>query len=155
MTSLVQHAPLPPEHPDLAALHAHWQALRGERAMPARGDVDVIALRRWLGRLALLDVVDGGADFRFRVHGTLLSSRMGFDMTGRLLSEAASPLTASALAEYREVVRRRAPLLFVRSSVLQRPTGAFDKLCLPLSADGRDVSAILAGIYPAAAALAA
>ena len=54
MSPLVQEAPLPPAQADLAALYAHWRALGGGRAMPARADVDVVALRRWLGSLVLL-----------------------------------------------------------------------------------------------------
>ena len=67
----------------------------------------------------LLDLVEGGRDFRYRLYGSMIASISGFDMTGKLLSEhPASPYVAEfALASYRAAVQRREPVFRERHPV--------------------------------------
>lgn len=48
--------------------------------------VDPLRLRPALGFVNILDVIDGGRDFRYRLFGTSVAIVSGFDMTGKLLS---------------------------------------------------------------------
>ena len=136
-------------NPPLRALYEYWDGKRAGRAMPRRRDLDPLEMKEWLGRLVLVDVVDDGADFNYRVHGSVLSGRIGFDMTGRLLSSLDHAIRDAAMAEYREAYRRRGALFIPGSSLLDRPHTIFDKLILPLS-EGDDVPTMLiAGIVAA------
>ena len=135
-------------HPELAALREFWDQKRGARRMPARADIDVQELKRWLGHLALLDVVDGGRDFVFRVHGVDLVELFGFDMTGKAVSEATSAVETLVAEEYRRVVNDKAPLLVRRQhGQPDRDFVNISKLILPLSPDGETVDMILFGFY--------
>ncbi|MDP6389449.1 MAG: PAS domain-containing protein [Alphaproteobacteria bacterium] len=95
-------------HPELAALREYWEEKRGGQQMPARADIDPLDMKRWLGHLALLDVIDGGRDFVFRVHGVHLVDLYGVDITGRALSQADSVIEAVVADEYRKVVDDKA-----------------------------------------------
>jgi hypothetical protein len=137
------------ENPALRRLFEYWLQKREGNPFPQRRNLDPIEMKEWLGRLSLLDVVDGGADFRFRVHGSILAERIGFDMTGRLLSETPHDLRAEAMAQYRETCRRAAPLLVVGGWVLPQPSMAYDRLVLPLWAEGPEVASLLSAVLPA------
>src|SRR5690606_40981648 len=45
-------------------------AKRGDRIMPARADMDPLELRDYLGWIVIVDVLDGGSDFYYRLVGT-------------------------------------------------------------------------------------
>jgi len=68
-------------HSELAALRTVWETnAEGKGTHPARADVDVLELWPWLGHLALVEVIDGGADFRCRLHGTAMVEILGMDV---------------------------------------------------------------------------
>jgi hypothetical protein len=136
-------------HPKLHALHELWQAKRDARAMPSRGDFDWADLRPWFGNLILVDVIDDGADFHYRLWGSELAQLLGYELTGRRMSDVVSWLGPNPRDEYREVCRTRGVV-----SVLVRMPDAdhivrLHKLNLPLSCDGVRIDKVLAAIYPA------
>lgn len=81
----------------------YWTGLRRGAALPLVTDINPIRMRPALGYVMLVDVVDGGRDFRYRLYGSGLASVSGFDMTSRLLSthEASANVAEFALAVYR------------------------------------------------------
>lgn len=138
-------------HPKLRQLEVFWQAKTEGRPMPARPDIDVIELRPWLGNLILLETIDAGADFRYRVYGTNLVTYFGRDLTGDLVSGLQHKYQAVVYGEYAAVVETRRPLAIQHL----RYIGALglstrmtvEKLILPLSTDGDVVDMLLAGVY--------
>ena len=46
-------------------------------------------IRQALGYVMVMDVEDEAWDYRYRVYGTLIAERSGFDATGKLISELA------------------------------------------------------------------
>jgi hypothetical protein len=132
----------------LAELYDHWDALRQGREMPSRGDVDVFGLKPWLGNLSLMSVIDGGADFFFRVHGSNLRELVDIDLTGRSLRALPYDWVTAWQAEYLEVVRTRAPVFRSRRPSVRKNFIAVEKLMLPLSVNGADVGHILYAVYP-------
>lgn len=54
----------------LRELLEYWRSKRGSRLMPARADIDPIEIPTLLPIIGLVDVLDGGARFRFRLLGT-------------------------------------------------------------------------------------
>ncbi|GHD54600.1 hypothetical protein GCM10017083_32310 [Thalassobaculum fulvum] len=88
----------------------HWRHLRGDRAMPNRNAVDPSAMRPLLPYTFLLDALERGTDFRYRLVGTDIVAHTPRDNTGRRLSEIADQGTQQQLtALYASVVAGRTP----------------------------------------------
>lgn len=132
----------------LLIVRDYWQRQRGTRAMPSRSSISPAQLKPQLPHILLADVVDGGADFRYRVVGTELRAFFVSEPSGKLMSEVIAPFgkaTVSAtLASYRAVMERRAPMRLTGSGAWygQNPK-LFDALLAPLSEDGELVNMIL------------
>ena len=105
-------------------------------------------LRRWLGRLQLLDVLDQGADFRYRLHGTILVDMYGRDLTGRQLSSLGDAASVFQ-REYRACIRDRRPVAICNQPIPNKDHWSIDQLVLPLSGDGVLVDRLLVGVMPA------
>ena len=103
----VCEAELPAHMRDLVAL---WRAKAAGRKWPARRELLFEELVPWLGRLHLVEVLDG--DFRFAVFGTATMGVMRREYTGLRLSEIADPLARVWERGYLDAVRRRQALFF-------------------------------------------
>jgi hypothetical protein len=131
----------------LLGLFRLWQSKRNGRTLPARGDFDHRDLLPWFGNLILVDVIDGGADYRYRLFGITLAQEAGFDMTGKLLSKY--PIRSNLphfLEVFGNVIRTRAPALSEHDpgvSHIRRRR----RLTLPLGKDGETVDMIMTGNY--------
>ena len=129
-------------HPRLQRLYDYWQAQRGSRKMPARADLDAVAMSYVLGDVMLIDVTgDAPPRFRIRLHGSNLSQRAGYDLTGRVLDELPS-------SEFRAVVRDRLtevaatgrPRRCRRDGLLDGRSYRYEAIMLPLSPDDDTVN---------------
>ena len=134
----------------LLDLFTLWQSKRGTRALPSRADFSHQELRPWFGNLALLEAVDGGADFRFRLMGMNLVSEVGFDHTGRLMSEHPNKtLIPHFLAVHRETLKRRTPILAEHKPEVDAVKRR-RRLILPLARDGEVADMTMTASYPIA-----
>lgn len=135
-------------HPKLSSLQAFWESKRKDGALPGRSDFDVLELWPWLGHLALVEVIDGGADFRYRLHGTTMVEILGMDLTGRRLSEMTDVIRAVAGPEFRAAVATGRPTGFTRIRVNRSVDHRqVTTLILPLATDGRTIDMLLYGVY--------
>ena len=75
------------ETPYLRRLFAYWQDKRRGKGFPSRRDLDPREFAFALGHVLLIDVLDNPQRFRFRLHGSVLSFRARYDMTGRMDDE--------------------------------------------------------------------
>jgi len=88
----------------------HWRRLRGERPMPGRDAVDPSAMRALLPYTFLVDVLEPGGDFRYRLVGTDIVAHTPRDNTGLRLSEITDQGTQHQLAAlYGSVVGGKTP----------------------------------------------
>lgn len=137
--------------PQLRFLLRYWTDLAGARAMPGAKEIDALEMRPALGYINLLDVVEGGEDFRYRVFGSVIAAVAGYDMTGRLVSalKTAPYMAEFALANYRAVVQRGEPLLTEhRPPPSTMPTVTWHGLVLPLAGQDGAVARLLIGNVP-------
>lgn len=137
--------------PQLRFLLRYWTDLAGARAMPGIKEIDALEMRPALGYINLLDVIDGGEDFHYRVFGSVIAAVAGYDMTGRKVSALKTvPYMAEfALATCRAVVQRGEPLLTEhRPPPSAVPTVAWHGLILPLAGDDGAVARLLIGSVP-------
>ncbi len=133
--------------PRLMALFRLWVSKRRGRIAPARADFSTEELRSWLGNIILLDVVDGGRDFHYRLFGSVVTREAGFDMTGKMLSDYPIKSRLPFLFEvHRELVRRACPALTEHNpgvpNVRRRR-----RLLLPFSSDGKTIDMTLSANY--------
>ena len=137
------------EHPKLADLREFWEQKRAGLRMPARLSFDIFEFAPWMGHLTILDVVDNGADFYFRLHGTNIVELYGYEMTGKLVSNLPQEVSCTILHEYRELLVLREPKLIARKHVLpKKDYTRIIKLLLPLSSDDTSVDQIISCSYP-------
>ncbi len=92
-------------------LVAYWQAHRGDRAMPARRDIDPLTIpRATLPHVFLVDVEPEGR-FRYRLIGTAVVAMTGRDITGQQISaQTYGPHAETVLRPFRRVAAERRPL---------------------------------------------
>jgi hypothetical protein len=133
-------------------LVGYWDRKRGGRFACSRADIDPTELASHLPDLFMADVLDGGADFRYRLVGTQIVRGLGRDSTGRRLSElyGAKPAALQkVLATFRTVVEEKRPV-FGRGTIFWLPSRDIRRFAagyLPLSDDGRTVNIILAELH--------
>lgn len=65
-----------------------WEAKRDGRPLPLRDEFGFEELAPWFGHVLIMDVIDGGRDFRYRMIGTAITRFLDRDYSGRLVSEA-------------------------------------------------------------------
>jgi len=91
---------------DLRRLVAHWIALADGRAMPEFADFDPVEVPWALSRLFLVQVVDGGADFVYRLAGERINERHGGSVAGKSVTELFRPSAVGGiLKRWRRAVR--------------------------------------------------
>ncbi len=114
--------------------------------MPARADLDPLDMPKLaLKDMGLMDVVEGGRDFHYRLVGTHNVNRMGLDITGRRASEVYQGQYLDFLmAIYRAVVARRSCILSIGEFTIAGPSNlSTTRLLMPLSATGDQIDMIV------------
>ncbi len=113
--------------------------------LPGRGDVDPAAWPGLLAHLYLIDVIGGGARYRWRLIGTAVTELAGRDVTGRFMDELYDAVTyPDATASYDRVVASRRPLRsFGTLAFAGRDYSGFESVEVPLAADGAEIDLIL------------
>lgn len=144
------HVPTPSRWADILAFTAYWQGKRrADGRLPARADLDPLEMKPWLGHLSILEVVDGGRDFVFRLYGTDLAEAVGFDMTGKSAADYPGARSQVLVRTYRAAMAARRPLL---SAFVVRFAGrivmpAWERVVAPLASDGNTVDKLIVLAY--------
>jgi len=134
--------------PLLRNLHAYWNSRRGERLMPARADIDIAKIPTLLPYVFLIDVLDGGLDFRFRVAGTHIRDVTEDEVTGQHVAEAfPEEFGAEVRQIWSKVVDSRRPVSGRgRLWVPGREHVTWEGVAMPLAEAGGDVNMLLGGV---------
>ena len=144
--------PIPSEAyaPPISALLDYWRTLRNGGALPRSDKIDPLCMRRALGYVLLVDAVDNGRDFRYRLFGSAVAAVSGFDMTGKLLSEhgASAYLREFALALYRASMHRRESVFCTYAPSGTVMTAHWQRVALPLTDHAGAINRFLAGSVP-------
>ena len=135
------------ETPCLRQLYAYWDARRAGREFPARRDIDPLDFRSALGHVMLLDVIYEPLRFRFRLHGSELALRAGYDMTGKMVDELPNAANrATLIGRCRVLIEARQPLVVLNERLLGKRIFGYEAVWLPLSSDGRTITMLMAGL---------
>ena len=129
---------------DLKRLYRYWIERRSARTFPARAQIDPIEFGFALGRVSLVDVLQGPRRFYYRLVSTRMTEHLGYEMTGKFLDELPEgDVRAYAERFYSETLRRRAPLFHRDETVLDSRRWRHEALSLPLSSDGRTIDMLM------------
>ncbi len=118
------------------------------KAFPAQADIELTLLRSCIGHLMLLDVVDGGRDFWYRLYGSNLARVTGRDMSTRYVSEEAPELAEFLGRIYRDAVAEREPMFLRMRTTGASTVSVWERLILPLSNTGDRIDQLLVGAFP-------
>lgn len=134
-------------NPSHQEIFAYWLSKRTAGRLPGREDVDPMEVPLILPWMGLVDVDRLGENFRFRYRliGTGLVARLGRDSTGKWFDEIYDPeLRERHAGDYVDVVRTAAPKLSrVQVPIEERSFLSYERLTLPLAADGTNVDMLL------------
>jgi len=126
-------------------LYRYWLSKRGNRAIPARKDIDPAEIPALLPYLVLVD--KQGGKLRYRLAGSAIVREVGIDPTGSLVGSYVShdPSSVAAFQTMGEHVLTGHPYLAaglyeVKPGVVHN----FLVLLLPMSDDGTNVNMVLA-----------
>lgn len=129
----------------IAQVEAYWEALRGDRLLPKRSEVDPRGIEQSLENAFILERISAGVA-RLRIAGSHLNDLMGMEVRGM-------PLTALFVPSARRVVATLLEDVFQTPAVStlnlgsvaapQRPAVAARMVLLPLKSDLGDTSRIL------------
>lgn len=129
----------------LAAALAVWSEAAAGRFGPARDEITPARLRGVTASTFMIDVVDGGADFRFRFAGDRVIQFMGRRLAGSLLSEfAGTPFFDGMQRFFHGCVAGKRPIATGPSRATYPGKEHFEMevLVLPLTADGVKVTGL-------------
>lgn len=133
----------------LAELVQLWQSRCGpDDALPARAAFTPELLKPWLGNILLVEPLQGDADFVIRLYGTKVTEVFGRDMTGRLYSQFPSEHHAVLMTPLRLAMQARRPVFSRHRYNVQARTWQWERVALPLAADGRTIDMLMVALYP-------
>ena len=131
-------------------LYRVWLAAceRSGQSVPAGADINITKLRECIGNLLMLQVEDGGRDFRYLVHGMQVARDYGQDLTGKRITDIPKVSSETLLEFYRAAYRERRPYFSRMNANLISFVDTIERFKLPLTNVGDDVSRIIVGCYP-------
>ncbi len=129
----------------LTEVEAYWEALRGERNVPLRSEVDPRGIQRALAHSFILERAAPGIA-RFRIAGSVFNNLMGMEVRGMPIT---SVISLESRDEFREILEEvfAAPATARLNLAGEMGTGHntldAQMLLLPLRSDFGEVSRIL------------
>jgi hypothetical protein len=132
----------------LRFLLEHWSRLKGERRFPLTTQIDALEMQPALGYIALLDPVDGGRDFRFRLFGTAIAAAAEFDLTGEMLSalRGGGQVADFEIALHRAVLARGEPAYCWQIPAADMSHAAWHRLVLPFANEAGEIIRLMTGV---------
>lgn len=130
----------------LRALYAAWKELAAGRIGPKRSEMSPSKLRSALGWAFVVEVLDGGKDFRVGFRGDRVIQFMGEPCDAQSLSELRGiPFFDAAELLFRECVESGKPVLSTPRGTSYRGKEHLERevVLVPLSEDGATVTGIL------------
>lgn len=133
-------------HPLFAPAYRYWRSL-AHQGLPQRRAIDPTAIPELLPNIMMLDVLDDGGDFRYRLAGTAVEHNFGASIKGFILSEIvrAFPSVEPILEVKRRCVATASPYA-CDANVFTHFGTKKQVYCfaMPLAEDGQKVSQIFA-----------
>jgi hypothetical protein len=129
----------------LQSVHATWQRVSAGRMAPKRDEISPPVLRSALPSVWMMDVIDDGADFRFRFAGDRVVQFMGRRYGGALLSTLLDDVYFQRMRMLLlECVQTRRPAAFGpgRTRMKDKDYLETEVVVMPLSEDGETITGL-------------
>lgn len=127
-----------------------WGRLQDANRVPLWSALELEDVAAVVDRLMFCDIVRTGGEpqFRIRYQGKRITEIYGGDCSGKLLGGVLPPVMRdAAVAAYRETAETRCPTYTVVNTVARDNSPvSYERLLLPFSFDGKDVSRILTAL---------
>lgn len=139
-----------PQHRRAVKLHEIWQQLKPEGGIPLRTDFSFerMGAARLLGHLFVIEPIDGGRDWRYRLLGSEITGFFNGDMTNVPFSRHFQPEEAAVcIALSNMVAETRTPVFLSGSIRSGRYSGPFETLSLPVWSRSRDTVWLIGGSF--------
>jgi hypothetical protein len=133
----------------LRALYNLWSSRTNGLVVPLRSSFHPEDFQSWMGNIAIVGVEGVSRRFFLRLIGTEIVYYDGADYTGKYLDEVLkTPIKEVVLRQYNDCASTGKPIAFrYRTTQFKGLETGIDKLFLPFSHDGREVSQILVCLY--------
>jgi hypothetical protein len=142
----IQYAAMQPKLRDLYAFWDEKVAARGH--MPSIARIHPEALKPWLPNLIIITIKQEG-QYVYRYYGNSFIEAFGIDMMGKATVDLPESQRALIEHEYEYVRTRKRPAWRVYSGDFDGEIMTWERLILPLSADGEIVDTLLVAVYEA------
>ncbi|HEY4134923.1 MAG TPA: PAS domain-containing protein [Alphaproteobacteria bacterium] len=131
--------------PKIRKVYDYWTSKCRDGALPKRSDIDAVDIYDCLSVIMMLDVVDGGSDFRIRLAGSQIEDAHDRPLKGAMVSSLGQGADmAAVLARLQRLVATRCPDFHSTSlAMVGRSFIEFDRVALPLAEDGQTVTHVL------------
>lgn len=129
----------------IAQVEAYWEAIRGNRLLPKRSDIDPRGIEQALEHAFILERIAPGVA-RIRLAGSHLNELMGMESRGMPLTAFFTPAARPTVSDLLEQVFQApgtAQLILGSAKSIGRPALDARLLLLPLQSDLGDVSRVL------------
>ncbi len=133
----------------LRDIYRYWRGKCREGAFPSRADIDPTEIPALLPHVILVDVVDDGRDFRYRLLGTHIVASVGFEFTGQLVSEFMRDHEEEMRAQdYHRLVESREPRHVISHMIaFGGDYMRYERVLCPLSSNGEAIDMIFGGLF--------
>ena len=131
---------------------AYWYVMGRHQSgdLPCRANLDPIEMKDWLTNIELLDVINQGETFRYRIAGGAIEEIFNCRMQGKLLED----VFQGAVLDFKLLMFRRCVdkgTIILSNDNLEREGQSlvkYERLLIPLSRDGVNFDMIFGCIYP-------
>ena len=128
----------------------YWQGKRGAGKYPARAAIDPLDFHYVLGDVVLIAAERLSAEdasrwhFRYRLIGSNVVARDGYDLTNKTLDELPEPEYRERIrATWTEVCDTGKPAHYIRELVLDHRVRRYEVVVMPLASNGHDIDMLI------------
>ena len=136
--------------PIIKRAYSYVMGNRSISGLPSRSEIDPIHMSEYLDHVELLDVINGGETFRYRIAGGAIEQIFHSKMQGRMLEDIfTGDVLSFKLVMFRRCVENRTVIL--SNDTLERGGELllkYERLLIPLSPDGTLVNILFGCTYP-------
>jgi len=128
------------------ALYEIWKSLTGGRVAPKREEITLGLVRNLTPWLWTADVIDNGADFRFRMAGDRIAQFYGQPLAGSPISELPNnPFLERVKQVLTYCVKDKRPVALgpIRSRREGKEHWEIEAVVVPLSEDGKTINCLM------------
>lgn len=136
-------------HPSAEELLAYWKACKSRGDFVMGRDVPARPIAALMKHLNVVEPTDDGANFRFRLVGSILQQRFAHNVSGLSLSEVYDEDAAKTLEAFlRKAIFTQAPVfLMVKVKGLLGDVFRPQTILLPMKAPDERTSWVLCGLF--------